>query len=429
MAAALSIASYDEADSTAIRYTKVKAIQAGLSSLWSAPQEIEFQQAAASSPQPLTLAAIPPARTAFLSHFSTGVQQQIARIFAIPQDEAVADWTESLKGDLDLYEFTVRYVNDLLIDWLLQSPDIDEASVREVLAMIVDIQSHNAITKYPGEAPIHTLRPGEIFRANGEDVWAGNSEVVLPFVSGEFVSPAMDALLTKIETEFKDLSLEQAITKACVYFSMMIVIHPQKDFNKRTYRRFFNYLIARSTRNAASHTSSKQSTKTPFDSLDSHFTDKNLIPARHEIREELFLHYFPELAGSRALLSAFIKYFFPKIFSHSVNPAEQVEAIMISADIGQISLGGEVSADWHFEPPAGVTESEVDYFLLIHPEAKIFDRADLYARLKTLEGVDSQNHYHEDVIAVGEKIRIELCPQKYPNFTRMIKNTRAKCTF
>ena len=217
-------------------FHQIKDLQAILSAHWSASQEIAFQQTTSRdspSSQPLSLAAIPPARTAFLSCFSTGVQQQIARIFAITDAEAAADWTESLKGDQDLYEFTVRYVNDLLVEWLLKSPDIDEASIREVLAMIVDIQSHNAITKYPGEVPIHTLQPGEIFRAKDENVWAGNSEVILPFVSGEFVSPAMDGLLTKIEAEFKDLSVEQAITKACVYFSLMIVIHPQKDLPVR----------------------------------------------------------------------------------------------------------------------------------------------------------------------------------------------------
>lgn len=370
---------------TAVRHAAVKDFQEQLSGVWNAHQEIAFQTARA---QPKSSSLVPESRTAFLQQFSIEVQSQIAKIYQLPESQAAREWHESLDGDLELYDLTVRHVNDRLTEWLLQSPDIHAIPLAEVLSLIQSIQTHNAITQYPGETPTNTLQPENIFRQEGEDVWQGGSEMHLPYVHGEFVADALENLLATLEEEFKNLPPEQATAKAKKCFNLAILIHPQKDFNKRTFRHFFTHLVDRAT----SHTASIAHT--------------DFIPSFETVREDLYIHYFPELAQDRALRYTFIKTFHPKTFNHNGNPAHDFEMMIAASNLGGYSYLPPPEDKWEFRPAEGVVMGDVEYFLLLHnrpsSSSTRFERDDLFARLKKLESLELESEYHQVLSKIAQ---------------------------
>lgn len=353
-----------------------------LSSQWGTKDEVNFRRTQLPEEEHER-------RRSFVDQFGEQLRLKIQKVFRLSPVNADYEYKDSMStGDHLLYDFTVAHINDALIFWILKSPDAHAQPLGNVVSRIRAIQCHNSLTQHPGDKPLNTLSQDDLLREEGDEVWSSGRAMVLPYLQGKFAQPAFDNLLVKLEQEFQRLPPEEAIRKAKIYFNLAMIIHPQKDFNKRTFRHFFRHLASRST--------DKEVT----------INDEEFVPSFEEIREALFVHYFPELADDRCLRWSFIKTFHRDLFDHSVNPAEEFEALMASSNLGHGAsrFFSKPKDEWEFRYAKGVTKGAVEYFILLHDHSHIFQVDNLFERLQRIQSLNMLAEYHQTLFTVCEKL-------------------------
>lgn len=312
------------------------------------------------------------------------------------------------------FDITNRALNEALVKEFLSQPEVLGLSPVAVLTLVIKIQTYNALSQNHEDPEKFSLPSLNIFREADQEA-SHRGEIIMPFVQGEFVSISLAPFLSFLEQEFQNLDPQTAVNKACIYFSLMILLHPQTDFNCRVYRHFFNFLIAKSL-------GGKGEIPQPFSVPDKKFTPGILHPSWLDVREAVFENLFPEFKGDRFTICLLIKHFFPLLFTHNTNPKKTFEDSLAGANLGPIEWQGGTKLEdkWLMKARKGVEMVDVEYFVISSGCSKKVSKEDLFRRLKSIEGLDERPEYFTFLLHAGRSVEEQMGSGRFSNFEKMV---------
>ncbi len=370
---------------------------------WTAEEELHFY----------TSGEHPEKRADFLRRHQDLAAAYLQGLLGATKDHASAV-LKDIEDTPHSFDITNRALNEALVKWLLRQPEVLGLSQVEILTLVIKIQTYNALSQNHEDPEKFSLPSLNIFREADQET-SHRGEIVMPFVQGEFVSLSLAKFLSLLEQEFKNLDPQTAIQKACTYFSLMILLHPQSDFNCRVYRHFFDFLIAKSL-------GGKGEIPQPFSVPDKKFTPDILHPSWLDVREAVFENLFPEFKDDRFTICLLIKHFFPLLFTHNTNPKKTFEDSLAGANLGPMEWQVETKLEdkWLMQARKGVEMADVEYFIVSSGCSKKISKDDLFRRLKSIEGLDERPEYFTFLLHAGRSVEEQLGSGRFSNFEKMV---------
>ncbi len=275
-------------------------------------------------------------------------------------------------------DLKIRFVNDELLRRILFHEAVDPMDDIDIVMLIVNMLTQQALMQVDRDR--NNFQPVEekIIRDDGEDV-ATTTSVNLPFVRGGYIRSELSTMFQEMTEIFSTLSIEDAVTRGCLYFYLLSVLHPQHDFNGRMMRYYINHKIHKSTSSAVHDGKRLTLGKGPFGDKDVRFIEGFIKPIDEKMRFLLFQEFLPELK-THSHAAFFAQYAQPLVMLHSFQHTDHfLEQLATSSNMPS------PDPQWIIGDPIGITDKGVQW--LYDEESDVTDVAELF-------GVDPKSSRH-----------------------------------